>query len=336
MGTALDLRLMDQLLRHGGPVIHHQDAERAGVSAGSLRRLERSGRLVRVGKGAFVPRSAWDATDQWGQFRLRAIGFERCTTVDGWLTGLAAAVLHGFPVIGKPPELPTILRPGNPHVGSARTPWGRTRTGWVPTGERDRRGGARCTGAALTAVDVARHEGPVAGLLVADAAMARGTDRERMARIVDGMPTYPGIRTAAWVVEHADPRAESPLETLGRHAFLSAGRPAPLSNVWIPAGGRWFRVDHLLPDDGVVVEADGALKYNNRSDAAAVVREQVERERALRSLGLGFVRYDWTLVRSRPSEVVHRADQAARLRSHRQPFTNWSWHGPAHMKLAEM
>ena len=83
------------------------------------------------------------------------------------------------------------------------------------------------------AVDIARHLGPLDGLVTADAALQRGMNPSAMVDIISKMQAYPGIATALWVAHHADARCESPLETLGRHAFITAGLPAPLSNAWV-------------------------------------------------------------------------------------------------------
>ena len=142
------------------------------------------------------------------------------------------------------------------------------------------------------------------------------------------MQAYPGISTAHWVAEKADARSESALETLGRHAFVSARLPAPLSNVWVPAGGQWFRADHLLPDTGVVLEADGAVKYNDRPDADTIVTSEKERERQLRRAGYGVVRHNWADAVGRPWVIPQRAREADRLRNGRPVPTCWTLEPP--------
>ncbi len=192
-------------------------------------------------------------------------------------------------------------------------------------------------GLAYTMVDVARHFGSTAGLLVADAVLNRGVHREVLSRLTEEMVRYPGMETAKWAVEHADPRSESPLETLGRLAFLASERPAPVSNVWFEAGGRAFRVDHYLPEIGVALEADGALKYNNRPNADEIVTNEKERERLLRTLGLGVVRYNWALVLNSPRELVRRVDELGRGLNGRFRLVPWSFQQPAAgMKIARL
>jgi hypothetical protein len=186
----------------------------------------------------------------------------------------------------------------------------------------------RTVSPAYAAVDIARHLGPLDGLVIADAALRRGVERDAMYALISNMQAYPGISTARWVVEHADARSESPLESLGRHAFIEAGLPAPISNVWIHAGGQLFRSDHLVPDTGVLLEADGAVKYNDREDANEVVTSEKERERKLRAAGYGIARYNWADAVSQPWRIIKKASEAADLRPRMPVPHDWMLEPP--------
>jgi hypothetical protein len=74
---------------------------------------------------------------------------------------------------------------------------------------------------------------------------------------------WPGARTAREVVGLASGLAESPLESLLRLCVVDAGLPQPQLQVPIddPADGWWCRVDMLWPEQRVVLEADGKIKY---------------------------------------------------------------------------
>jgi hypothetical protein len=82
-------------------------------------------------------------------------------------------------------------------------------------------------------------------------------------------------------------------------------------------------VDHLLPDDGVVLDGDGGLKYRNRPDADKIVGDEKERERLLRSAGFGVVRYTWADAIARPGQLLHRVTEAKRLRHNQPAPTGW-------------
>lgn len=280
--------------------------------------------LIRVAKSAFILRSATTGMTAWELFRLRAIGFGLCTGPEVHLAGWAAAAVLGIPTVNSPPGITTALRPGSAHRGADRTPFGWTRCGFLPPSHRTIRHRVATVDNCFAVVDIARHHGGVAGLVAADAVLRSGQTRKSLARLTEEMSAYPGIQTARWVVEHGDGRAESPLESLGRMAFLAGGRDAPLSNVWIRAGARMYRVDHFLPSEGVVIEADGAVKYRNRPDADLIIDAEKDRERDLRALGLEVVRYTYEVAVRRPAELLRRVDMAARSRGRKPVPDCWS------------
>lgn len=293
-----------------------------------LRRGAARGDVVRVGKAAFVDAERWRSASDWERFRLTSIGFVLGTGPDVFLTGHAAALLHGIPVDGSPPAAPTAVRPGNPHTGLSRSAHGRVRSGYLPLIHQQERHRVGVVSPAYALVDIARHGTPLAGLMAADNVLHRGVPLDVPAFLVRNMRAYPGIDQAQWVLEHADPRCESPLETLGRYAFIQAGRPVPLSNVWIHGPGKPRRVDHLFPEHGVAIEGDGATKYNNRADAAAIVDDEKERHRWLERVGLSVIRYTHAMVRFRPWELLADLDRTIRERRGRPAPTCWSLEPP--------
>lgn len=324
VGNLSDTKQALALIARWGPVIHLRDADAAGVSRGVIRRLVDRGDLQRLAKSAFAPTDTVESAGSWEIFRLRSIAFGLCSGPDVYLTGEAAAAVLGLPMISDPPDLPTALRPGSAHIGVDRSPYGRVRHGHLPPAHRTRRDRVGTVSPGYCAVDVARHVGSRDGLVMADMVLRTGLPRESLVRLTSEMERDPGMATARWVVEHADPRAESPLESLGRFAFLSAGLPAPLSNVWIPVQSRWYRADHLLPEAGVILEADGAIKYNDQPNASALINDDRTRERLLRGLTFGLARYDWGVALHRPAAVVARAREAEQLRFGRPAPTCWT------------
>ncbi len=328
MGLISDRRQASDLFTRFGPVIHLRDADSCGVARGLVLRLAEREELVRIAKSAFVPAGTWSEGSEWERFRLRAIGFALCIAADAHLTGPAAAALIGLPTLWKPPDLPTAIRPGDPHIGHDRSPFGKIRHGYLPAFHRTTRDRVRTVSPAFAAIDVARHQGPIDGLVTADAVLRRGVDRAALFDLIGNMTAYPGMATALWVAQHADPRSESPLESLGRFSFLTAKLPVPLSNVWVRTDRQWFRVDHLIPDTGVIIEADGALKYNNRPDADVVVTAQTVREELLRRAGFAIARYNWSDAVSRPWIIPRRAHEAAALRRVGPPPKCWQLDPP--------
>ncbi|MGI8414788.1 MAG: type IV toxin-antitoxin system AbiEi family antitoxin domain-containing protein [Nakamurella sp.] len=324
----LDARIKDLFDVHGD-VITLGDADASGVPRDALRRAAGGHLLERVGRGTFVRSTDLEGADQWEQYRLRSIGFILGIAPDVHLCGPSAQAVLRMPSVIDPPSLPMARRPGPAHRGPDRTPIGRIRTGHLPEVHQWTRDRARVTSMVYTTVDAIRYASADEALVIVDHALRHGATRDQLVRLALEMENYPGIHRVLWAIEHGDPRAESALESLGRLAFIEAGRPAPLSNVWIFDHRRAARVDHLLPGSGVVIEGDGGLKVNNRPDAHRVIDAQVDRERWLRSIGYLVERYNYSTGRYHREKIVRRADLAVLQRGDRPVPTGWSMERPA-------
>ena len=164
-------------------------------------------------------------------------------------------------------------------------------------------GGVVATTLARTAVDVGRGRGFLAGVVAADAVLARGVRREELRDVLEGRECWPGARAARRAVEFADPRAESPLESVGRVRCHEQGLPAPELQVWLgDADGPIGRVDQYWAEHRTVAEADGALKYATAVDLFVEKR----REDRLRDAGYEVVRYTWNEALHSPGLVASR------------------------------
>lgn len=95
-----------------------------------------------------------------------------------------------------------------------------------------------------------------------------------------------GVSIVARAIPHADPRAESPLESLVRGRIIEAGLPAPCLQVpVVGASGRRYRADMGLDLPGepegsyrLLIEADGLSKYARVEDLAEEKRRQHDLE----------------------------------------------------------
>ncbi|WP_374009683.1 hypothetical protein [Leifsonia sp. LS-T14] len=112
-----------------------------------------------------------------------------------------------------------------------------------------------------------------------------------------------GHRRALDVIDLADERSGSPLESVSRLAMHTAGVPQPeLQTPFRDAAGLIGYVDFYWSDFGVVGEADGDLKYLDPAlrggrTADRVVLDEKIREDRLRALGLRVVRWRWATAR---------------------------------------
>ncbi len=196
----------------------------------------------------------------------------------------SAAVLHGLPTLAlpasaestAPPKVGLGLRSGS-HVYGA----------WFAALDMTAWHGVAVSTVARTVIDLARHDRRD-GVIAADAALREGlTSHEELEFVLDGARGWPGVRQARTVCAFADARAESPLESLTRLALHDDGFPAPELQSWIGP----YRVDLCWPQQQLVLEVDGRVKYS-----ADALWAEKRREAALRRFGFRVERVIWADV----------------------------------------
>jgi hypothetical protein len=266
--------------------------------------------LVRLRKGVFADTERLtDATDHV-RTALDVAGARLVHAVDLVAVGPTAAVLHGIPLLGPAPtrlHLAERKQDRPSHHGASTT---------LTAADVVQVAGVPATSLTRTAVDVARARGAAAGVVAADAVLARAVLREQLEAVLQGMDRWSGVQQAREAVAFADRLAESPLESFGRWRFAEHGLPAPDLQVWLGDElGAFARVDHLWKAHRTVAEADGAVKYASAADLFAEKR----REDRLRDAGYEVVRYTWDDALYSPGLLavrVRRAfERAARRRA---------------------
>jgi very-short-patch-repair endonuclease len=165
-----------------------------------------------------------------------------------------------------------------------------------------RRGGMPLTTPARTWRDLAGVLPPPALLAVTDQVLDRWVSRADLVRQLDPQPTGRGSARARAVLPVADPRAESPMESVLRWLLHAAGLPAPvLQHVVRDAVGRSLgRADLAWPDERVLVEFDGDV-HRDRD----VFVSDLRRQNRLVAAG-------WTVLRSTSADVLGRPDDVVR------------------------
>ncbi|MFC7574315.1 hypothetical protein ACFQX8_19310 [Klenkia terrae] len=136
-------------------------------------------------------------------------------------------------------------------VGGRGSDWVLHRTGLLPE-EVTRRGAYLLTGAARTVVDVARTWSEVDAVAAADAALLRGlTTKAELLATLDRHATVAGTPAVRRVLDLADGRAESWLETCGRLAFAAGGLPVRAAGRDLAGRGAAQGGRRLVPRDRV-------------------------------------------------------------------------------------
>jgi very-short-patch-repair endonuclease len=170
-------------------------------------------------------------------------------------------------------------------------------------------GDTSVTSIARTLVDVARHRPIGSGVAAFDAALH--DNRIVMGDIEDVLLfcwTWPRIRRAQRAVRLCDARSESPLESISRLVlgWLRLPTPELQTDVFNPFGRFVGRSDFYWDDVGVIGEADGRAKYDERS----VLLREKDRQEALEELGLVVVRWGWDDVTRKRLALRERIEHA--------------------------
>ncbi|WP_210508625.1 hypothetical protein [Naasia sp. SYSU D00057] len=132
-------------------------------------------------------------------------------------------------------------------------------------------------------------------VVVLDAGLRAGANR-RFLQHLAGASGYRAVRRVARALEFATPLAESPGESLSRVVIHELGLPAPILQQEF-RDGRGFigRVDFWWPEQQVIGEFDGAIKYGTRLPGAPEDRlwQEKLREDRLRGVNPKVVRWVW-------------------------------------------
>jgi very-short-patch-repair endonuclease len=280
-----------RLARSQGFVATPRQLRPLGVTKNDLRRWVRRGRWWLPARGAASPIVIAGTTPQSERQRhALAAAAQTLTRETVAISGRSAAIVHGLPTVTIPPiaevtapPVPTTGRHGLSDVHRARTR-GSDITEWygVPVLTPER-----------TLVDLGRHD-RFDAIMAADAALRElCVDPDLVRTALEQAVGWPGVRQARAVLALADPRAESPLESVLRLRLHEDGFPVPELQYRVvdTLHATIYYVDLLLPDQRLVLEADGRGKY-----ADDALWEEKVRETRLRALGFRVERVIWSDV----------------------------------------
>lgn len=255
------------LLRAGGGLVTWEGVRGAGLSRAAVRWAVDSGALRVLARGAWADTATWERmNDRQRHGLVVRAALHRCP--GAVVAAESAAVVWGLPLPGPPPPVPVLLRPrtrDRPERGG-RSAQLLARRAWLAEDEVTVVGGLRVTSPERTFVDLARQLSLPWALAVADSVRRRealGVDDLLLA--VDRRPAAAGHARAGLAARHASHLVESPLESVARGVQIELGLPVPEVQVWLGRDRPEVRVDMLVREFAVVVEADGRLKYEGPS-----------------------------------------------------------------------
>ncbi|MGH3679004.1 MAG: DUF559 domain-containing protein, partial [Natronosporangium sp.] len=258
-----------------------------------FRALHAGGRLIRVRRGIY----ARPGGRAGGGVDVVAV-VAAASRLDAVASHATAAALWGIPVLGWTDDRFHLTRPRR-HQGTLRDyPDVVLHHAAVPPDQVTVQQGVPVTTPARTVLDLARSQSFLAGAVAADAALRTRCTRAELDAALATCRGWPGSRQARRVAAFADPRAESPLESISRVAFHRYGLPPAILQAVI---GGYDRADFLWERYRVIGEADGLAKYTD----ADVLRREKLREEELARMGFTVVRWTWRDAYHRPDALAH-------------------------------
>ena len=273
-------------------IISYQDWYDAGRTRRGLERALSTGELRRLRRGVLTDATVTQEAAAEHRLRIRASAISLGPRA--YFSHFSAAVLHGLPLMPVRLREVTVVRTGGGH-GSIH-PTIHARAGVLTPAEIIEIDGVGVTSLVRTACDLARLLPFPEGVMLLDAALRAGCEREELhARTQGGR----GCRIAARAIAFSDGDAESPGESLSRVRMFEAGLAMPALQVPIfdDTGQFVGRSDFYWDHARAVGEFDGRVKYDelveSRSDLAKVVMAEKQREQAIRDTGIQVVRWTW-------------------------------------------
>ena len=270
------------------PIVRVDDRTPPSVARAVQRRAGAD--LVRIGRGLYVDRAQWLALDDRARHLVRVRAVLPRLPGGAVLAHESALLLHGVRLLGPAPARVVVAEPcrarvdrRSPLVESHPMPPGALET--VRLGPED----VPVLGLAGAAAATARSMPFRDTVVVLDQVLRRGVPRDEIAAAL-----APGSRRGAArahaALDFADHRSDSVGESLARFVLHESGAPRPqLQHEFRSPDGLRALVDFWFPDQGVVVEYDGAVKYRDartrdgRSPEQVVIAEKT-REDWIRAL----------------------------------------------------
>ncbi|MFT3898666.1 MAG: hypothetical protein QM728_00250 [Gordonia sp. (in: high G+C Gram-positive bacteria)] len=276
-------------------LVRRQAALADDFSDHELRAAVRSGDLIRLTPGVFVPRSdSFDGARGADRlYRLRSIAVATSEPSGGYpLSHASAAAIHDLPLL-RPDRKRVHLTSGHGSGGNI-TADRHLHSSLLGAADVTVVDGVSVTTLARTAVDVATSGRFAQALTAFDSALRADVDRELLAAALTGR-RY-GVRAARRGLQYAHKDAESVGESWSRAQMIDAGLPGPVLQREFRCPSGKYRCDFCW-GDRLIGEFDGAVKYGRllrpgESVSDAVLREK-RREDELRALGFMVVRWTW-------------------------------------------
>ncbi|MDQ1084944.1 MULTISPECIES: hypothetical protein [Microbacterium] len=236
----------------------------------------------------YTIRSRWEQLAPWERYLARVHAFATSRR-DAVFSHESAAALLGLPIFGHPRAI---------HIFDGR----RSRSArygdvTVHTSADERRtcetAGIRINAVEDVVVDLARALPPALAVAVADAAARMfGLSASDLLHHGSLQRNAFGLRRMTWALSRCTPLSESVGESISRVVIEWCGFPRPTLQMEHRLDGHTYRSDFCWPEQKVIGESDGWVKYRG-DEAAETLRAEKRREDALRRAGWHIARWDY-------------------------------------------
>jgi predicted transcriptional regulator of viral defense system len=286
------------------------EAVAVGEDPRRFRELAGRGVLVRVRRGAYCLRSAWDLLDEREKHILRVrAAVHDLRTGEPLVAGRSAAALWGMPTLGDwPPEVQLLAPYRN---GGKSEPGVHRSAAGFGGATRSTIDGIAVTSLVRTAFDLGRTEGFVAGVMAVDwVRREHDVSLDELRDELGRSQLRAGHRALDRIIDFSNPLAATPGESAARAVIHQLGFEAPELQVEFRDSQGRMETDFFWRRVRVVGEFDGKMKYTRSEytggDPAEVVWREKKREDRLRRQVNGVARILW-------EHVMHPRDLASVL-----------------------
>jgi predicted transcriptional regulator of viral defense system len=280
-----------------------------GVSKDQLRWWARSGQVTAIARGVYTP-TAWLRNMADDPRHLHAIAVGAMIKRNPGLVASheSAARLHGIDLLlPTGTTVPPVTLTRRPQAHSRSLVRGTLiRVARLPDDHVTTALGIPVTTVARTVMDIARTANFMKGVVAADSALRNHIAiKVEFAIILQDCAQWKGVVRARQVLDFADGRAESALESVARVTFAQFRIPPPGLQVNI-RGAQGFigRADFCWHEYRTIAEADGALKYEDHGRDRA--RAQLARDEKFHDAGWGTFHFTWREIYHEPAPTIDR------------------------------
>lgn len=267
----------------------------AGFTWPAIRQLVATGVIMRLRRGCYGRASTWAALGKPAQSRFLVAAHAHgtlCTSRGGFVySHITAARLHRLKLWKVDDRIhltqgviPSPVSHGSDVVAHTRG---------LGSKEVVTIDGLPCTSLERTVVDCCLMFNDKQALILMDHALRLGADMEQLREACARLAGRNGVKTLRRALESADPRSESPGETLTRELLTRLKLPMPELQVEVSSREGNHRMDFAWKENKVALEFDGKTKYFDYEPTEEVLYKERLREKALMEDGWSFIRIQW-------------------------------------------